>query len=302
MEVKISFIILLTVFHSIFAVSTPTTQSSHSNLIESCINDDCSAIRLTISNPPINLWTTDLIIEFNTYLLSLRNNTSTKVVVISSDTPGFYMAHLDSHVFTDATVNATQIYGLFNQNLDLLAFSPVIFIAEVNGRAWGGGNEVLLHMDMRFAGPDAQFCAPEVGLGITQVGGLQLLTNLIGRGRAAEYLLSAAQVEAEEAALVGWVNSAFSTKQRMRQHVNALAKKIGLFPQTALQAYKAGIAEQYPSQKSFQNDIDRYNALASTASAQETLEKFLVLSKDESKAWELNICENIIQIYTGVTK
>ncbi|KAL7898761.1 ClpP/crotonase-like domain-containing protein [Trichoderma sp. SZMC 28014] len=91
-------------------------------------------------------------------------------------------------------------------------------------------------MDMRFAGPDAQFGAPEASLGLIHVGGLQHLVRLIGPGRAAEYMLAAAQVSASEEARVGWVNSVYPTAEALHAHVDNLAVRIALFPIEAIQA------------------------------------------------------------------
>ncbi|KAL6906650.1 hypothetical protein GGI43DRAFT_395375, partial [Trichoderma evansii] len=71
-------------------------------------------------------------------------------------------------------------------------------------------------MDMRLAGPEAQFGAPEAAVGVIHVGGLQQLERLIGPGRASVYLLAAAQVSASEAARVGWVNSVHPTAEALQ--------------------------------------------------------------------------------------
>lgn len=269
-------------------------------LRKACINSDCSAVRVAISNPPINLWNANTVVELNTLLKSLNDQNSTKVVVISSDIPEFYITNLDANIFTPKFegLDVTDILTMYFDNLALLSSIPTIFIAEINGRAWGAGNEHLLHMDMRFAGPEAQFSAPEVELGVIHVGGLQLLTKLIGPGRAAEYLLSGKQVDSKEAARVGWVNSAFSTAAALREHVDSLAKRIALFPIEAIRATKEGIAEQAPSRQSIQNDMNRYNKLAALSTVEGNIAKFLALSKNQSREWELNIGNNLVQLYT----
>ena len=111
-------------------------------LKKSCINPDCSATRITISNPPINLWNAQLIQEFNSYLLSINSTATTtpKVVVISSDVPDFYIAHLDLHLLSAAhppppVVNVTDTLVMYYENLNLLSSIPVIFVGEITGRA-----------------------------------------------------------------------------------------------------------------------------------------------------------------------
>ncbi|KKP05400.1 hypothetical protein THAR02_02505 [Trichoderma harzianum] len=243
-HLKISFFLSLTYFWLGFVEAQILKQS--------CINEMCSAKRVTISNPPIKLWDANVITAFNEFMLGI---------------PGR---------------NSTTLIDTYFTNLDLLLSTPVIFIGEINGRAWGAGDEHLLRMDMRFAGPEAQFGAPEAAIGVIHVGGLQQLVKLIGPGRAAEYMLAAAQVSASEAARVGWVNSVHPTANALRKHVNAIAARIALFPIETLRATKASIAEQ----------------LAALPQVAANVGTVLQVSKNESKAFEENLKNNIVkQLY-----
>ncbi|KAK3058883.1 hypothetical protein LTR09_000448 [Extremus antarcticus] len=240
----------------------PTSAFLH--LKQSCINDDCAATRINISNPPVNLWDINVITEVGEYLTSLNGQNKTKVVVFASDTPGFFATQIDLSILSPSagsTVNATAALDQYYANLDLLISTPVIFIGEVNGRAWGAGDEHLLRMDMRFAGPDAQLGAPEAAVGLIHVGGMQQLVRLIGPGLTAEYMLSAAQVPAIEAARIGWVNSAYDSADALRAHVDTLASRIALFNTKVIRATKASIAEQAPPKKALQDDLARFERL-----------------------------------------
>jgi enoyl-CoA hydratase/carnithine racemase len=267
-------------------------------LKQSCINDVCSAKRVTISNPPINLWDANVISAFNEFMLSLKDQNNTKVVVFDSDNTDFWASTLDFNLFTQLGIpgrNGSTLIDIYFANLDLLLTTPVIFIGEINGRAWGAGDEHLLRMDMRFAGPEAQFGAPEAAVGVIHVGGLQQLVRLIGPGRASEYLLAAAQVSASEAARVGWVNSVHPTADSLRKHVDGIAARIALFPAETLQATKASIAEQAPPKAAFEDDLVRFNQLAALPQISANLDAVLQLSKNESKSFEENLNNNIIQ-------
>ncbi|KAL7790512.1 ClpP/crotonase-like domain-containing protein [Trichoderma afarasin] len=248
-------------------------------LKQSCINEVCSAKRVTISNPPINLWDANVITAFNEFMVSLKDQNETKVVVFDSDNSDFWASSLDINLFTQL--------GLPGRN--------IIFIGEINGRAWGAGDEHLLRMDMRFAGPEAQFGAPEAAVGVIHVGGLQQLVKLIGSGRAAEYLLAAAQVGTSEAARVGWVNSVHPTANALRKHVNDIAARIALFPIETLRATKASIAEQAPPRAAFENDLARFNQLAALPQVAANLGNVLQVSKNESKSFEENLNNNIVK-------
>ncbi|GAB3233373.1 enoyl-CoA hydratase-related protein [Hymenobacter seoulensis] len=80
-------------------------------------------------------------------------------------------------------------------------------IAAVNGFALGGGCELAMACHMRIASDNARFGQPEVNLGlIPGYGGTQRLTQLIGKGKAIELLLTADMIKADEALRLGLVN------------------------------------------------------------------------------------------------
>jgi enoyl-CoA hydratase len=84
---------------------------------------------------------------------------------------------------------------------------PIPVIAAINGFALGGGLELALACDIRVASPLARLGLPEVSLGlIPGFGGTQRLSRLIGMGRALDMMLTARQVKAEEALMMGLVN------------------------------------------------------------------------------------------------
>ena len=93
---------------------------------------------------------------------------------------------------------------MINQGLETLR-QPVI--AAINGPAMGGGLELALSCTLRVMDPSAVVGLPEVKLGIIPgTGGTQRLPRLIGKGRAAQMLLTGAFMGAEEALHTGLVN------------------------------------------------------------------------------------------------
>jgi enoyl-CoA hydratase len=97
-------------------------------------------------------------------------------------------------------VEAARIGGHFVEALDAVAAIPRMVIAVVNGFALGGGCELALACDLRFASTKAKFGQPEVLLGIIPGGGgTQRLARLVGPSRAKDLILSGRQVNATEA-------------------------------------------------------------------------------------------------------
>lgn len=265
-------------------------------LKHSCINTDCSAARITLDNPLVNLWDNNVISDLNVFLRKLESDNLTKIVVVSSDVPDFFASAIDLNLFGPTTpggVNNTAVLAQYYDNLDRLQVSPVIWIGEVNGRAWGAADEHLMHMDMRFAGPGAVFGAPEAAVGLIHQGGLQQLVQLIGPALTSEYMLSAAEVSAVEASRAGWVNSAYADAEALRAHVDALATRIALFDIRTLRTTKASIAEQAPTARMLERDRQRFDRLASLPFVARNIEKILTLSGNQSKHWELNNNDNI---------
>lgn len=91
--------------------------------------------------------------------------------------------------------------------VDNFVFLPVPIIAAVNGMAYGGGAELAARCDMRIVDPNAVFCFSETKLGLMpDWGGGVALSRLIGASRAADLILTARKVHADEAFSLGMIN------------------------------------------------------------------------------------------------
>jgi enoyl-CoA hydratase len=91
-------------------------------------------------------------------------------------------------------------------------------IAAVNGFALGGGNELAMACDFRFASEKAKFGQPEVNLGILPFfGGTQRLPRLVGRGMASYLICSAEMIDAAEAQRIGLVERVFPPESLLEE-------------------------------------------------------------------------------------
>jgi enoyl-CoA hydratase/carnithine racemase len=223
------------------------------------------------------------------------------VVIFDSANPDFYIAHFDfSTLLPPPTSEKAATANLYIACTTLLQnITSTIFIGQVNGRASGAGDELLVQMDMRFAGPGTRLGSLEIGLGqLHGVGGLQFLDRLINRGRAAEYLLTGNSIDGSTAASLGWVNRYYANASDLTTAVNAVAHRIALFPLGGINATKVGLNANNPSPAELAQDLDAVLALGASAEGQALIQKFMVLSQNQTRSpFELGLDDTLTQLY-----
>ncbi len=205
---------------------------------------DDGVATVTIDNPPVNLFDLGLYIGMTQMARRLADDPAVRVVVLRSANPEFFIAHFDvtliQHLPTDA--GTPESLNDFHAMCEAFRTMPKATIAVIEGRVGGGGSEVALSCDMRFAALGrAVFNQPEVALGILPGGsGTARLPRLIGRSRALEVILGCDDVSAELAEQWGWVNRALPDGE-LWPFVDRLARRIASFPPHAVAAAKAAV-------------------------------------------------------------
>jgi len=131
-----------------------------------------------------------------------------KGVIITGAGEKAFVAGADIKEFSDFKGDDAENVSARGQMIfDLIEKFPKPVIAAVNGFALGGGCELAMACHMRIASERARFGQPEVNLGIVPgYGGTQRLPQLIGRGRALEYLMTGDMINAQEAYRIGLAN------------------------------------------------------------------------------------------------
>lgn len=121
--------------------------------------------------------------------------------------------------------------------------ADTVFIAAINGAAFGGGTELALCCDLRVAAPAAEMGLTEVKLGIIPGGGgTQRLARLIGPGRAKDLILTGRRMNAAEAFSFGLVNR-LAPEGRLQETAVALAQAVVDNAPVAVGAAKHAIDE-----------------------------------------------------------
>lgn len=115
-------------------------------------------------------------------------------------------------------------------------------IASINGFCMGGGFEMALNADIRFASKSAQFATPEVKLGVVGGGGVtQLLPKIVGLGRASEIIMTGGMVTSEEAMQMGLINHLYNTPEELEKATFEFASKIAAMSSTGEMIVKKAI-------------------------------------------------------------
>ena len=113
-----------------------------------------------------------------------------------------------------------------NIAVDALAAAPMPTICVINGLAMGGGCEIALACDLRYAAEDAQIGLTEARIGaIPGAGGTQRMPRLVGAARALELMLTGEPVNGKRAEEIGLVNAALAA-DKLDAYVERIARLI----------------------------------------------------------------------------
>jgi enoyl-CoA hydratase len=146
--------------------------------------------------------------ELRDRLGELRDDPEVAAVIVTGSGEKAFVAGADIKYMSGLGVDeASDWGGLGHACAQLLETMPKPTIAAINGFALGGGCELALACDVRYAGSRAKLGQPEVNLGIIPGwGGTQRLARVCGLGVAKELIFTGRLVDAEEALRIGLVN------------------------------------------------------------------------------------------------
>jgi enoyl-CoA hydratase len=126
--------------------------------------------------------------------------------------------------------------------LERVAAAPVPSIAALHGHVLGGGLELALACDLRFADPGARLALPELALGsVPSFGAVQRLPALVGRARALELMLGGEALDAGAACRAGIVTRV-TAAGAMLEEALARAEALARLPREAVRYLKLALA------------------------------------------------------------
>jgi enoyl-CoA hydratase/carnithine racemase len=259
--------------------------------------------RVTFDNGPVNFVDRRFADDLLDFLIPLQEVTDStpKVVIFDSANPNFWLGHIDMRTLatpiTDEKKQLGADYIKFTQLLQNI--TSTIFIAEIDGRAFGAGNEIAAQMDMRFVGPRARTGSFEEALGLVAGGGGQtFMGSILGKAKALEYLLAAKSFDGPAGEALGLYNKYYDNSQTLQSSVLELAQRIALFPRVALNQTKSVLSFLNPPNDAFQLDFEAFYDIEQGPEQQANVRRFLKLSENQTaNHYEMGLAESVMALY-----
>jgi len=247
---------------------------------------DGNIATLTINRPKaLNALNDETITEIEKAFDELEKGGEARVMILTGEGKAF-VAGADIGELRDADgEGGKRISSKGNALFKRIEDSDIVSIAAVNGFALGGGCEIAMACDMRFASDAARLGQPEVNLGVIPgYGGTQRLSRLVGKGKAKELILTGDMIDADEALRIGLVEKVVPAENLM-EVVKKTAGKIASKGPAAVRLSKKAI--NYGSETNLADgihfEIEKFKEVFETEDKNEGTTAFLEKRKPEFK-------------------
>jgi len=200
-------------------------------------NDDGVALVTIDRQDALNALNVETLTKLRDHLRELAEDDTARVVVLTGAGEKAFVAGADIKYMGSLAPEEAKGWGaLGHEAARLLEEMPKPTIAAINGFALGGGCELALGCDIRYASSKARLGQPEIDLGIVPGwGGTQRLARVCGLGVAKELILTGRMIDAEEALRIGLVNA---IADPVLDHALGVARKLAEKSPVALRVAK----------------------------------------------------------------
>ncbi len=243
---------------------------------------------IKLNRPPANTYNHEFYLELEHAIDEVRWSPEITVALLVSDVPRFFSAGADiNYLLSTDPVLKTQFCLHCNETLDKMARSPQVFIAVLEGTCVGGGLEMALGCDMRFAADDpaVKIGLPEVTLGVLPgTAGTQRLARAVGPATALDLCVTGRLLTPQEAQQIGLVQKVYP-RGEARQMALEYAHKLAEGASYAVKNIKLSIMNgiEMPLNAAVRYEGELQNLLFRSADAKEGLNAFLQKRKP---AWQ----------------
>ena len=233
---------------------------------------------LEYRRPPVNAIDWKMLGEIPAALEALLQDPDVRVIVIASALEKFFSTGADLRVLSAMVKEEMRRWvQICHALVRQIRRAPKPLLGAIHGTAVGGGLEIVLNCDVRFAAANARLGQPEINIAfIPPVGTTQSLPRLLGRSRALRLLYEGTLVSAAEALDMGLVDFVVPPES-LRAEVQAYAAALARKPAEALAAIRRCITLglDLPYEDALALELEAAVHLAGTADLAEGLNAFL---------------------------
>ena len=203
---------------------------------------------IVLDRPPANSYDNAFLRAFAGAIDDARIDGDIRAVLVTSASEKFFSAGADVSAFAAGTPRSRVMTAtLAHESFRKMENTPLVFIAVIAGHCLGGGFELALACDLRFAAEGSyQIGLPEVNLGLFPgSGGTQRLPRLVGLSKGLDMILNATTMPPAQAKDSGLVDRLFPDGGACLQGAIEYATKIASGPSVALGHAKLSITQGY---------------------------------------------------------
>ncbi len=190
---------------------------------------------LSLNRAPANAYNMQMLRDLADAVRRVREDSAVRVAVVRSALPKFFCTGADISTLQDSDRAAfANFLSVAHEAVDMITRTPKLFIAAISGHCIGGGLEIALSCDFRFAsGGKYRLGLAEVNLGLSPgMGGTQRLPRLIPKSRALHMMVTGETISPEDALAAGIVDRVIP-EASFWEEVMAHARKLASGPSMA---------------------------------------------------------------------
>jgi enoyl-CoA hydratase/carnithine racemase len=203
---------------------------------------------LVLDRPPANAYDYAFLRSFASAVDDIRADEDIHAVVVTSASEKYFSAGADVTFFASGTTRSRMMLALLaHETFRKMENTPIVFIAAISGVCLGGGFELALACDLRFAAEGSyQIGLPEVNLGLFPgSGGTQRLPRLVGLSKGLDMIVSATTMRPADAKAACLVDRLFPDAAACREGAIEYATKLANGPSVAIGHAKLAITQGY---------------------------------------------------------